>query len=334
VNRRGWIEAVDPGRLVFYEMPKDLRSRPTLLATVESRESGRRDVTLGYSTRGLGWSADYIGLWNEEANQLELTGRATLSNTSGADFSEAELSLIAGSVNRVEVPPIQPIARMHAAPMMAEAKSMPARQQFADLHRYTLQGKLSLVDQQTKQITLFGPALLPVDREYVSESSIAIERQTGEPQAAHPQTRLRFRNAPRDRSDGPMPVGVARVYKVTDAAGPPWLMGEDKIEHTPEGATVTLTLGEAFDLTVLRRQTAFMQSGLPQGVSERSWVIDVKNARDQPATVRLVEVVPGEWTILAESASHETETANRLVWMLDVPANGATQLTYRIRVQP
>jgi hypothetical protein len=130
-----------------------------------------------------------------------------------------------------------------------------------------------------------------------------------------------------------MPAGVARVYKVTDA-GPPWFIGEDKIEHTPEGATVTLTLGEAFDLTVLRRQTAFMPSGLPQGVSERSWVIDVKNARDQPATVRLVEVVPGEWTILAESASHETETANRLVWMLDVPANGATQLTYRIRVQP
>ena len=67
--------------------------------------------------------------------------------------------------------------------MMAEAKSMPARQQFADLHRYTLQGKLSLVDQQTKQITLFGP-LLPVDREYVSENSIAIERQTGEPRAS------------------------------------------------------------------------------------------------------------------------------------------------------
>jgi hypothetical protein len=222
---------------------------------------------------------------------------------------------------------------MQAAPMMAEAKSMPARQQFAHLHRYTLPGKISLTDQQTKQITLFGPALLAVDREYVSESSIVIDRQTGEPQTSHPQVRLRFRNAPRDRSGGPMPAGVARVYKVTDAAGPPWLMGEDRIEHTPEGETVTLTLGEAFDLTVLRRQTAFMQSGLPQGVSERSWVIDVKNARDQPATVRLVEVVPGEWTILAESASHEKETANRLVWMLVVPANGTTQLTYRIRVQ-
>jgi hypothetical protein len=113
----------------------------------------------------------------------------------------------------------------------------------------------------------------------------------------------------------------------------PWLIGEDRTEHTPEGETVTLTLGEAFDITVLRRQTAFIQSGLPEGVSERSWVIDVKNARDQPATVRLVEVVPGEWTMLAESASHEKETADRLVWRLEVPAKGAAELTYRIRMR-
>ena len=110
-------------------------------------------------------------------------------------------------------------------------------------------------------------------------------------------------------------------------------MGEDKIEHTPEGATVTLTLGEAFDLTVLRRQTAFMQSGLPQGVSERSWVIDVKNARDQPATVRLVEVVPGEWTILAESVARNG-TANRLSLDARRASERRNQLTYRIRVQP
>lgn len=333
VNHRDRIEAVDPGRLVFYRMPRDLRSRPTLLVTTESRESGRIDVTLGYSTRGLGWGADYIALWSEEANQLELSGRATLSNTSGADFSEAELSLIAGTVNRADAPPIQPVTRMQAGPIMADAKSMPARQQFADVHRYTLRGKISLADQQVKQVALFGPALLAVEREYVSENSIMVAGQTGEPRVSHPQARLRFRNDARDRAGGPMPAGVVRVYKLTDAAGLPWLIGEDRIEHTPEGAAVTLTLGEAFDVTVLRRQTAFTQSGLPQGVSERSWVIDVRNAREQPVTVRLVEVVSGEWTILAESASHEKETADRLVWRVQVPPKGEAQLTYRIRVQ-
>ena len=79
----------------------------------------------------------------------------------------------------------------------------------------------------------------------------------------------------------------------------PRLVGEDRIEHTPVGGAVTVNPGEAFDITVLRRQTDFVQSGLPQDVSESSWSIEVKNARDKPATVRIVEVVPGDWTMLA-----------------------------------
>lgn len=333
VNHRGRIEAVDPGRLVFYEAPQHLRPQPTLLATMECSESGRRDISLGYSTRGLSWSADYIALWNEQAKQLELTGRAALSNTSGAGFPEAELSLIAGSVNREEEPHMPPVAFARTAPMMAEAKSIPTREPLADRHLYKVPGRVSLDDQQIRQIVLFPATLLPVEREYVSEGGIAMDRQTGEPRATHPHVRLNFRNAPGDKAGGPLPAGIVRVYTVAGEAAPPWLVGEDRIEHTPEGERVSLHLGEAFDISVLRRQTDFAQSGLPEGVSESAWAIEARNASDQPAMIRLVEVVPGDWTILAESAPHEKETANRLVWRLQVPANGVAQLTYRVRVQ-
>ena len=332
VNHRGRIEAVDPGRLVFNEAPQHLRPQPTLVATMECGESGRRDISLGYSTRGLSWSADYIALWNEQAKQLELTGRAALSNTSGAGFPEAELSLIAGSVNREEDPQMPPVAFARIAPMMAEPKSILTREPFADRHLYKVPGRVSLDDQQIKQIVLFPPTLLPVEREYVSEGGIAMDRQTGEPRATHPHVRLNFRNAPRAKAGRPMPAGIVRVYAEGEAA-PPWLVGEDRIEHTPEGERVSLNLGEAFDVSVLRRQTDFARSGLPEGVSESAWAIEARNASDQPAMIRLVEVVPGDWTILAESAPHEKETANRLVWRLQVPANGVAQLTYRVRVQ-
>jgi hypothetical protein len=93
VKNRGRVEAVDPDRLVFHEAPAGLRPQPTLLATLESGVTGYSgDITLGYSTRGLSWSADYIALWNEEEKQLELTARASLSNTCGSGFPDAELS--------------------------------------------------------------------------------------------------------------------------------------------------------------------------------------------------------------------------------------------------
>ena len=329
---RDRIESIDPGRLVFFDMPADLRPLPTLLATVATGVAGASDLMLGYQTRGLGWSVDYVALWNEDAKQLDLAGRATLFNTTGVDFPKAEVSLIAGSVNREPQPmPPVPAGRAVTAPMMAETKSMPVRQEFADLHLYRVPGEVSLRDQQTKQVTLLPTARLSVDREYVSEAGIATYRASGEPRPTHPQVRLRFRNAPPDGAGGPLPAGVVRVYAAS-TDGTPRLVGEDRIDHTPAGATVILSPGEAFDITVLRRQTNFVSTGLPEGTSETAWAIDVKNARDEPAMVKLVEVIPGDWTILAESAPHEKETAERVAWRLEVPAKGAAQLTYRVRV--
>ncbi|HYN37881.1 MAG TPA: hypothetical protein VES39_01375, partial [Rhodospirillales bacterium] len=97
---RDRIETGAPGRLVFYDLPADLRAQPSLLVGIEAERAGRTDVTLGYITRGLGWSADYVALWDDKANTVELTGRATLSNTSGTAYPPAEVSLVAGSVNR------------------------------------------------------------------------------------------------------------------------------------------------------------------------------------------------------------------------------------------
>jgi hypothetical protein len=78
---------------------------------------------------------------------------------------------------------------------------------------------------------------------------------------------------------------------------------------------------------------SFIGTGLPEGTSESAWTIEVKNARDKPVSVGLVEVVPGDWIILAESAPHEKQTADRLAWRLSVPAKGTAELTCRIRVK-
>lgn len=328
------ILPVDPADLVFYDVPADLRPRPTLLATVDSTAAGRKPVRLGYLTRGLGWSADYVALWNEEAGKLDLTGRAAIANTSGADFPDATVALVAGTVHRAPEPADRmPMARAAPAPMMAEAKSMPARQEFADLHLYQVPGRISLADQQTRQITLLTLPGVAVRREYVSEADVTAYRQTGEPRPTHPQVRLGFDNKGPGGEAAPLPAGVVRVF-ASDGAGPPRLVGEDRIGQMPAGAKVELSPGEAFDLTVLRRQSDFKTAGLPQNVSESAWLITVQNARAKEATVRIVEDIPGDWTVLAESAAHDKEAAGRLVWRLSVPGRGSAQLTYRVRVQP
>ncbi len=332
---RDRIETGTPGRMVFYDLPADLRAQPALLANIDVERAGRGEVTLGYMTGGLGWSADYVAQWDEKANTLALTGRATLSNTSGASFPAAEISLIAGSVNRAAQPVPPPRARAAAAPMMmADAKAMPEREELADLHLYRLPGQVSLPDQRTRQVTLLQVPALPVAQEYVSEAGVAPIRQMSAPQPRHPQVRLKFTNDSTGAGQ-PLPAGVVRVFArgSNDDGGVPRLIGEDRIDHTPAGGKVSLTPGEAFDITVLRRQTDFKTTGLPEKTSESAWSIAVTNAKGRDVTVNLVEVIPGDWNILAESAPHTRNEANRVTWQLSVPAGREAQLSYRVRVQ-
>ncbi len=65
---------------------------------------------------------------------------------------------------------------------------------------------------------------------------------------------------------------------------------------------------------------------------ESAQEIVVENAKDEAVTVEVAGVFPPGWKMLSESAPHEMETASQVVWKLEVPAGGATTLTYRVRI--
>ena len=60
------IETGVPGRLVFPDVPSNLRDRPTLVVSLENARGGMQTTELSYLTGGLGWRADYVAELNPE----------------------------------------------------------------------------------------------------------------------------------------------------------------------------------------------------------------------------------------------------------------------------
>lgn len=324
-----------PGRLRFRELPEGLRPTPTLTAAVTAETAGRREVELRYLADGLSWQADYVLLLDANGERLDLKGRATIANTSGAGFADAAVALVAGRLHRAG--PDRPLARAAqpkaaAQPMMAEMGAPEALDAF---YLYRLPGPVTLADQETQQRPLLAADGLAVRREFVSESAPAVFGARSSPGGpSHPRVVLAFDNAAKS-GDGaalPLPAGVARVF-TRDAQGGPRLIGEDHIPDTPANAPVTLSPGLAFDLLVERTQTEFRREGLPEDSFESAWSIEARNASDRPATVRVVERLPGDWQILGESVASRKTGADRAEWSLPVPAKGTATLTYRVRVR-
>lgn len=322
-----------PGRLVFDRLPENLRPRPTLIVTVDTVEDAERPVVLSYLTGGLSWQADYVANLSKDERQLALQGWVTLTNTSGTGYRDAQLQLVAGDVNVVQ-PRLQRGVKFET--MAAAAPDQPmAEEGLLDYHLYTLQRPTTILDNQTKQVALLSAPAVPVRKDYVARGPEYVYRsRIGPFDRQQVGIWLTLENTKEGGLGMPLPKGVVRAY-AQDSEGGSQFIGEDAIDHTPEGDTVRLNVGKAFDVTIDRRQTAYRDN---RSSRETAWEFEteheivVRNAKDEPVEVKIEEPMPGDWTVIEESSPHVKEDSQTAVWRIAVAPKGETKLVYSVRV--
>jgi hypothetical protein len=286
-------------------------------------------------TGGLSWKADYVAELNSKDDRLDMNGWVTLTNQSGARYANAKLQLVAGDVNRVQDEMAPRALGMMAKSAMANAPEM-SQENLFEYHLYTLERPTTLGENQTKQVALMSAQAVPLRKEFLLQgANYYYSGQYGElGQKIKVGVFVEFDN----KGEGlgiPLPKGVVRVYK-KDSKGNAQFVGEDRIDHTPKNETVRLKLGDAFDITADKKQTDFKKiSGISRYnyVFETAYQITLKNAKDEPVTVKVAEPMPGDWQILSESHPHTKAAAGTAVWEVPVPAEGKTTLVYRVQVR-
>src|SRR5271165_2999308 len=69
---------------------------------IKSQVAGKIPVEIRYFTSGITWTADYVGIANEEETKLAVTGYVRVSNNSGEQYDNAQTRLVVGNINLVE----------------------------------------------------------------------------------------------------------------------------------------------------------------------------------------------------------------------------------------
>ncbi len=330
------IETGIPGRIVYPDVPANLRDRPTLAMTLDNAGGVQQEVELSYLTGGLSWHADYVAELNAADDKLDLSGWVTLTNTSGTSYRNAKLQLVAGDVNRARdaIPLPMPMAASKAAVPAAA----PMREEgLFEYHLYSLDRLTTLAENQTKQVSLLSAAGVPVRKELLLQgSNYYYQSSYGDlGQKIKAGVYVEFDNRESAHLGMPLPKGVMRVYK-KDSAGNAQFVGEDNIDHTPKNEKVRLKLGDAFDVTADKKQTDFKKIAGDTRynyVYESAYEILLKNAKKEAVTVTVQEPMPGDWKILKESHPHARGASNTAVWHMTIPAEGKMSLTYRAQVR-
>ena len=128
----------------------------------------------------------------------------------------------------------------------------------------------------------------------------------------------------------PIPKGSIKVYQ-HDQKGDLRFIGEDLLKHTPEGETIRLRIGDAFDVVGMQKQMDWEK--ISARVYESSWQVTLRNRKDEKIVVRVVEPVGGEWKIVSSSHEYKRLEARKIEFSVPISAKGEEILNYRIRVE-
>jgi hypothetical protein len=91
-----------PEQVTFEKIPDELQQRPRLSVLLARGAAGRRTVRVSYLAHGFAWKSDYVGRLTRP-NRMDLQGWLTLRNLTNTSFAGAQVQVVAGRLNLLDV---------------------------------------------------------------------------------------------------------------------------------------------------------------------------------------------------------------------------------------
>ena len=255
-------------------------------------------------------------------------------NHSGTAFKNAQLQLVAGDIHRVVAQYGMDKARaMESMAVGGRALAPFEQESFSEYHLYSLNRRTSIFDQESKQISLLNASRFPLQKVYVVNGQSYYYRtaaQPGAPVKDPVQVFYKFKNEDKAGLGMPLPSGTIRVYQA-DSRGGSLFAGEDYIEHTPKDETISLHIGNAFDIVAERKQADYKR--LSDRLYEFEYEITLRNHKDIPITVEVNEPIGGDWEMVSSTYKFTKTAAFAAQFQVPVERDGTSVLRYRVRLR-
>lgn len=309
-----------PVKVIFDRVPPNLRARPTLSVTLESK-GGTVPTTLTYLTPGLGWTSDYVTLFDDAKQTIDVQGWVTLTNNTGTDYTNADVLLVAGNPNNgggrrnVQMPWNGSTGTIDEAGTESND-----RERLGDYYLYPLAERTTISNAQQKQVSFLDVKAAPARKVYEFNNGWLATND-----AASASSVLKFSTSRSGGLGDQLPSGTMRVY-MRDKRGDPQFIGENAIGATPMGSAMSIRTGDAFDVKVKTVVEERTRVGTSRWKTRMRY--ELTNARNEAITVDMGQSgLWGDVRISEQSQEGKRVSADRVEWSVAVPANGKATLT-------
>lgn len=336
-----------PGEPLFPSTGDGTVLKPTLTWQLASDRTIKLDAELSYITGGMSWQAAYNLISPEKSSTLDIVGWVTIDNQSGKTFENASLKLMAGDVSKLQ-PGAGGFTRAKRALDFSydEDKAAVTEKAFDEYHLYSLPRATTLHNRETKQVEflratgvkastiyIYNGAAIPWEnyRGY-SEESIRNDRDYGTKSNPKVWVMREFKNTRENGLGIPLPKGRTRFYRQDDADGRPEFTGENIVDHTPQGETVRIYTGDAFDIVGSRIRTGY-QLNNSDSLLEEAFEIKLRNRKKELVEVRIAERLYRwlNWEIIQKSDDFTKVDSRNVEFHVTLKPDEEKTISYRVR---
>jgi len=201
---------------------------------------------------------------------------------------------------------------------------------FFEYHIYNLQRPTTIANNETKQISLFEASNVAVTKKYMYRSGggyYPMYRNGGGDGKPKVSVVVEFENKDGNQLGKPMPAGKVRLYKADGESIE--FIGEDMIDHTPREETVSLRIGDAFDIVVEDQMTDSKR--ISERVNDATYKITLKNRKSEDVVVEVERNLGLNWEILNKTHNYEKKNAQTALFRIPVAKGKETTLEFTVR---
>lgn len=325
-----------PGRIIWETLPENLQTEPSLSLGISASQEGKKVLDLMYLTGGLHWSANYVAEFMKE-NELNLKSWVSINNTSGIDYNNARVQIVAGDANMTyrsiaARPMLMKAVSMNSADnAIAEGASMPVEESVGEYHVYTLPEKITIANNQTKQVSLLSKDKIKYQKEYRLSSPLYfnINSNNGEFKKQNSDIYIKLTNNTESNLGEPLPQGIMRFYD-HDSKGNMLFVGEANFRQLAVGEETEMRIGRSFDVSASGKIVSSQK--IADNTAEAEIKITFNNAKQEPVTLIFDQHINYDWTILSENIKGKKYNAHTMRWNVDIPAQGTAELNIKLRI--
>lgn len=316
------INDIDDYVITFNEIPEVLRKNSFISFAIESDKAKKEKYEISYLTRGLYWNANYIAEYNPDKNIINLQGFFNIDNNDDISYKDVNVRFIAGEINQQVVYD----NLLYSAP-----RSLATRDEgyynktiepesMGTYYAYQYPEKITIEERQKKSFIFLNNNNIKV------KSKKVLKTYRGDFEDNFVNI-IEFENKKENNLGIPLPNGVISVYQNINNFKD--FAGESKINNTPEGETIQLTIAKDFDL--LGKTTVLNEIRLNDVQTEIELEIILKNRKIKNENVEVIANLGRMFEIVSSSEKYEKIDKSNIKFNLNLDKNSDKKINLKYR---